>query len=380
MSDTWYKIALIVGTRPDIIKMSPIIKEAIKRKTKFILIHSGQHYSRNMDKVFFEQLNIPEPDFRVKLTDVIDERPRKNIKDMQLEFESFFTKEKVTDVITYGDTNTTIASAFAAKSTKCRLYHVEAGLRSGNIEMVEELNRIIVDRMSDILFAPTMQCVDNLKKENVYTDNIVLSGNTISDVVKEHIFSNKEVLEREDQDILLTLHRPELVDNRNLFDKVLNSIGKVANSHNLNIKFVTHPRIGQIVKNGKYNNYGSIEYISALGYREFLKLVRSSKIVLTDSGGLQEEACILNVPCITVRGDTERPESIVCGANFLCDPSSDNFEIDLANLFNNLENSNNTWKSPYGNGESAQIILDHVEKFINGNIYEKRTNKRYYKG
>lgn len=357
-----YKIAFIVGTRPDIIKMSPLIKEAIKRKLEFILIHSGQHYSENMDNIFFKQLNLPMPNFRINIINSL--KSRGHIKEMQNQFKALFKNEGVTDVVTYGDTNTTIASAFAAKLIECDLYHVEAGLRSGNIEMIEEVNRIVADRISDVLYVPTKNCQDNLQKENSFNDVSVLSGNTISDVIYDFI-KNKKIVRntKKNSNVVLTLHRPELVNNEDLLLSVLNSINKLAEKNSYYINFVVHPRLKKVIKHNSIQTLKAFKIFDAMGYFEFLELVCTSHFVMTDSGGLQEEACILNIPCITLREETERPESVQCGANVLCSPEHANFENHLAELFKNID-TKKTWVSPYGDGNSAQIILDSIENFI----------------
>jgi len=358
-----FKLGLILGTRPDIIKMSPIIKEVIKRQLPHFIIHSGQHYSHSMDEVFFKDLNLPEPHFRLKKYPHSIDRPRKHIVKMQKEFEKIFSVNGLTDIITYGDTNTTLASAFAAKVLGLRLYHVEAGLRSGNIEMVEELNRILVDRVSDILFAPTEHCMTNLESEDSNIQKNYLSGNTISDVLYEEIKTIKHTTNPENFAIL-TLHRPELIDDKENFERVFSSILKVLKSNDIKIKFFTHPRVKEKKFINKFRDQKSFFIADSIGYKEFIKELISCKLVITDSGGLQEESCILKKPCITVRSDTERPESIQCGANSLCDPFEKNFEVNLNQLVLEKTNEKPNWVSPYGDGKSSIYILDTIEKYI----------------
>ena len=323
------KIVLVVGARPNFMKAAPLIKKLHENKTKFetILIHTGQHYDRKLSELFFEQLQMPKPDFYLGVGSGSQAVQTAKI---MVEIERSFTDIQPDLVVVFGDINSTMAAAIVAAKMCIKIAHVEAGLRSFDKTMPEEINRIITDRLSDYLFVTEQSGLDNLKNEGVPDEKIFFTGNIMID----SLVSNLE--QAQDSDILeqlkiesgkyatVTLHRPSNVDDSEtlagLF-KVLSSVSK-----KMPVVFPCHPRTkNRIEEYGLMNDIpgDNIRMIEPLGYLDFLKLQSSSRIVLTDSGGIQEETTYLGIPCVTMRENTERPVTVDIGSNILCgsDPS-----------------------------------------------------------
>jgi len=354
-------IMLILGTRPEIIKLSPIIRELEKRKENYILLHTGQHYSYEMDKIFFQELELPEPDYKLDIG-LKAKTHAEQTGLMLIEIEKILLKEKPKIVIVQGDTNTTLAGVLSArKLNSIKIAHVEAGLRSHNWEMPEEINRIIVDHISDILFAPTEKAKENLLREGIPENKIYLVGNTISDAVYQNLEIAKrksKILEKlgikKDEYFLLTLHRAENVDHKDRLINILEGIKLVEeNFSEYNIVFPIHPRTKNRIKEFGLEDYlKDLLVIDPMGYLDFLMLEANAKLILTDSGGVQEEACILKVPCVTLRTETERPETVEIGANIVAgrDPNNilESVKIMLA--------KERDWIHPYGINVGQKIV------------------------
>ena len=346
------KICIVFGTRPEIIKLSYIIKELKKRKFNYFLINSNQHYDKNMSRQFLNELKIGKIKYEFKNTN-------------QTNFVNKFYKrcceiikyEKPNIVIVQGDTNSSMVGAFACKKVsietnkKIKLIHVEAGLRSYDARMLEEINRIAIDHMSDILIAPTKIQKNNLLKEKIKKKIYVL-GNTISDSVdyfKKRLKKNKHNLGKY---FLITLHRRELLTNIHALRKLIFIIQKLSLRFNVNIFFPIHPFTKKILKKNKIKLHKNIITKKPVGYFEFLNLINNSTFILSDSGGIQEEACILGRPLITLRKNTERPETLKIKSNHLAFLSFKQIEkMILKNIF-----KKNNWENPYGNQVSKKII------------------------
>jgi len=351
--------AVVVGTRPEIVKMAPVIR--LLEGGSYILIHTGQHYSYELDRVFFEELGLPEPDYRLDIG-LRASTHGEQTGLMLVEVERILLAEKPGFVVVQGDTNTTLAGALAAKKLNAILVaHVEAGLRSNNWEMPEEVNRVVVDHISDILFAPTRRAEENLLKEGIPGDRIYLVGNTVVDAVRiglEAAVRRSRILEElgleREGYFLLTLHRAENVDFKERLLSILKGVNLVKEKYpGYEIVFPIHPRTMRRVKAfGLQDMLRSLLVVDPVGYTDFLMLEANARLVMTDSGGVQEEACILRTPCVTLRTETERPETVEVGANIVTGRDPQNI---LKSVETMLKKDRN-WKNPFGENVSRKII------------------------
>ena len=348
------KIAIILGTRPEIIKMAPIIKECEQKSIEHYIIHSGQHYSYNLDKVFFEQLKLPNPKYKLE---VGSKPPGKQTALVIEGTEKILLKNKPDIVLVQGDTNTVLGGSLAAKKSSVLLGHVEAGLRSYDEKMPEEINRRVADHCSDFLFAPTINSQLNLIKEGILKKKITVTGNTIVDAVNQNIKdTNQDIVDKlgveSENFFLVSLHRQENVDDKQRLGNVVKGLKLVKKKYGLPIVFPIHPRTEKMSK--KFGiNLDEIKVIKPVDYLDFLALERNAKMVLTDSGGVQEEACILNVPCVTLRYNTERPETVKVGSNKIAGTNPDS----ILRAVKIMSNKKRNWKNPFGDGKSASRIL-----------------------
>jgi len=354
-------IVLIFGTRPEIIKLSPIIRELEKRNEDYILLHTGQHYSYEMDRIFFEELELPEPDYKLDIG-LKAKTHAEQTGLMLIEIEKILLKEKPKITIVQGDTNTALAGALSArKLNSIKIAHVEAGLRSYNWEMPEEINRIVVDHISDISFAPTEKAKENLLKEGIPENKIYVVGNTISDAAYQNLEIAKrksKILEKlevkKDRYFLLTLHRAENVDHKDRLVNILEGIRLVKEVFpEYHIVFPIHPRTkNRIRKFGLEEYLKGLLVIDPIGYLDFLMLEANARLISTDSGGVQEEACILKVPCVTLRTETERPETVEIGANMVAGRNPSNI-LKSARFMLAKERD---WINPYGINVGQKIV------------------------
>ena len=353
------KIAISLGTRPEIIKMSPIIRLLDKNGYNFILIHSGQHYSKDMDSVFFEELNLPKPDYNLNVGSSTHAlQTSKILKGI----EPILVSEKPDIILVQGDTNTVLASALAASKLGIKVGHIEAGLRSFDNSMPEEVNRILTDHISSLLFCPTEISVSNVIKEGIDSSKVFLTGNTIVDslyyydslITKHSILKRYKVLSKDY--FLATIHRQENVDVFSRLEAIINSLKDLSMKYNKEILFPVHPRTMKMINKFKLCTE-PVNLINPVGYLDFLSLQKNAKLILTDSGGVQEESCILGVPCITLRNNTERPETVNVGSNILTDVESDSV-LSAASI---LIDKSFSWQNPFGDGNSAQTIIDIIK-------------------
>ena len=356
------KICLVVGTRPEIIKMAPIIRIFEKNNIDYFVLHTGQHYNYEMDEKFFEELELTRPKYNIEAGNL---EYRKQMGRMIKNIQKIYSKEKVTHAIVEGDTNSVLAGALAANKLGICLIHLEAGLRSHDLTMPEEKNRIITDHISDIFFAPTKDSFNNLLEEYVEKDKIYLTGNTVVDAVYQNIklaqkTSNilKEFNLEKNNYILITAHRPENVDNINRFSKILEGFDAVSKLDNHDLIYPIHPRSLINLKKFGIERPKKVRFIDPVGYLDFLNLIANSKLIITDSGGVQEEACTMGVPCVTIRDNTERPEAIRCGANVLVGVDPEKIRLYSQKMMSNKK----SWENPFGNGKSAEKILSIINK------------------
>ena len=350
------KAAIILGTRPEIIKMSPVIRELEHQELDYFILHTGQHYSYNLDKIFFEQMGLSSPKYNIG---VGSGTHAEEIGRMLIGIEKVLLKEKPDIVLVEGDTNTILAGALAASKLHIKVGHVEAGLRSYDRQMPEEINRTLVDHCSDYLFAPTEKAKMNLLAEGIPEEKIFVTGNTIVDAVYQNLDIAKKKVNTFDtlnitpkEYLLVTLHRQENVDDPARFASILDGLDRVANKFSLPVVYPIHPRSRKMMS--KFGlKLRKRRLIEPLDFMGFLQLESNARLILTDSGGVQEEACILNVPCVTLRDNTERPETIEAGANTLAGASPDKI-LEYAELMLSKENK---WANPFGDGKAGQRIV-----------------------
>jgi UDP-N-acetylglucosamine 2-epimerase (non-hydrolysing) len=352
-------IAIILGTRPEIIKMAPVIRECQRRGLDYSIIHTGQHYSYQMDRIFFEQLELPQPDHNL---DAGSGNQGEQTGRILADLEALLMAERPDVVLVQGDTNTVMAGALAASKLHIKVGHVEAGLRSYDRSMPEEINRVVADHVSDYCFAPTEISKANLLKEGIAEDKIHITGNTIVDSV----YQNLEIAMRKVNILadlglepkgyfLVTSHRQENVDNKERLGEIIRGLEMVKSEFGLPVVFPVHPRTSKMVQSFGFELDG-IRAIEPLGFLEFLQLEANARLALTDSGGVQEEACILGVPCVTLRDNTERPETLEVGSNLLAGADSATI-LEKTGFMMNVDNG---WMNPFGDGRSGIYVVDSL--------------------
>ena len=309
----------MAGARPNFMKIAPLIKEFLKEKINFKLIHTGQHYDYNMSKVFFDDLGIPAPDVHLNVGSASHAVQTANI---MIEFEKIMIKEKPLLVIVVGDVNSTIACALVARKLHVGVAHIEAGLRSFDMKMPEEINRLLTDQISDFLFTTERSAALNLKREGIIADKIFFVGNVMIDTLITNLEKAKELTLldkyklKKNEYALVTLHRPSNVDTKENLEKILNIIEFL--QEKIKVFFPIHPRTKKNLE--KFDLEKKIRDLNVvlsdpIGYLEFLNLMTNAKLILTDSGGIQEEASYLKIPILTAREGTERPITVDEGTN-----------------------------------------------------------------
>jgi len=350
-------ICIVIGTRPEIIKMAPLIRACEKRNLDYFILHTGQHYSYEMDKAFFDDLELREPKYNLN---VGGQEYRKQVGMMIRDIMDILDREKPEIVFVQGDTNSVLAGALAANKLQIKIGHHEAGLRSHDLTMLEETNRIITDHISDLLFAPTESALKNLKDEGINTGKVFLTGNTVVDAVQQNIkiaAKKVDVLKKlgiKGEFIVITAHRAENVDVEKRLRGILEGLELVAQYAKLPIVYPIHPRTKKNMEKFGIEKPPTVKFIEPLGYLEFLQLESKAKLIITDSGGLQEEACILKVPCVTVRDNTERPETILAKVNVLAGTRPASI---LAGAKQMLE-TRHEWTNPFGDGRAGEKIIE----------------------
>lgn len=347
------KIAILVGTRPEIIKMAPVIRECQHRNLDYFIVHSKQHYSEKLDGIFFSELNLPTPKYNLNVGSGGHANQTGRIL---IALEPILTSEKPDVLLVQGDTNTVVAGALAAHKLHIKVGHVEAGLRSFDQTMPEESNRIIADHISDYLFAVTDLQVDYLKREGLPESKIFKVGNTIVDALLSHRVRadrNSQILSelklQRKGYYLLTSHRAANVDDPDALKEIIQLIAKLPGQ----ACWPIHYRTQKVLKDSKIGLPENLIWTEPVGYSDFLTLLSNCTAVITDSGGVQEEACILGVPCVTIRDRTERPETVDVGANILV-------HRDAQAMVAALNRPMTPWTNPFGDGHTAERILDIV--------------------
>jgi UDP-N-acetylglucosamine 2-epimerase (non-hydrolysing) len=354
------KITLIAGARPNFMKIAPIIKAIHKRQQSgatitYRLVHTGQHYDKALSETFFKELSIPEPHANLEVGSGTQAVQTANI---MVRFEEELLKHPADVVLVVGDINSTMACSIVAKKLNTQLVHVEAGIRSFDLSMPEEINRMVTDSIADHFFTTSEVANKNLMRSGVEPARIHFVGNTMIDTllsqrqnfVKPAIWDQHALTDG--NYIVLTLHRPSNVDDVDVLSKVISNISSASN--NVPVIFPAHPRTVSNLRKLKLATHNIIT-IEPLGYLSFMYLVQHSKAVVTDSGGLQEETTVLGIPCITLRKNSERPETIHVGTNELV-PDVDELHVWTKKLFDNQ------WKKgtipEFWDGKTSDRIVD----------------------
>jgi len=357
MSDLRPELLFVLGTRPEIIKLAPLIHTCDREGYPFAVAHTGQHYSEELDSVFFEQLELPEPEFNLEVGSSSHGR---QTGEMMIGLESTIERLDPDVVLVQGDTNSVLAGALVTSKMDPVLGHVEAGLRSFDERMPEETNRVVADHVGDHLFAPTERARAFLREEGIETDRIHVTGNTIVDALHRYeaiVDSRSEVLAdlgvEAGEFYLLTAHREENVDVRGRFSNILEGVDRVARDRDRPVIYPIHPRARANLERFDLAVPDSIRLIDPVTFLDFLQLERSASLVITDSGGVQEETCILGTPCLTVRESTERPETIDVGANRLVGTDPDA----IVSAAVEMEQTALDWENPFGDGTASDQIL-----------------------
>jgi len=355
----------IVGARPNFIKAAPLIHELNNESINNIIVHTGQHYDYNMSKTFFEELDIPEPNYHLGAGGGSHTTQTVNI---MLGCERVFNELKPDCVIVYGDINSCMAACIVASKMhlegmdQISIVHVESGLRSGDRQMPEELNRIIADSLADILFITSEDASDNLQGKNYYfvgntmIDSLIRMNNKIDESnIRQHLNLCNEYA-------LITMHRPSNVDTKKSLEKLMDEIVRL--SKHIQCVFPLHPRTQNRLSNfgiwKRYKKISNLRIIDPVGYLDFMCLQKNSKVVITDSGGIQEESSFFNVPCLTVRDNTERPVTIIEGSNKLIGTSYTNIVSEYKKINKNLKQSN----IQYWDGKASSRIVRILKKEI----------------
>lgn len=349
---------IVLGTRPEIIKFAPIIRRFKDQGVSFRIIHTGQHYDPLLDGVFFQDLDIPQPSIHLHAAATSQGA---FLGSVFCALEEIWKKDKPSAVLVQGDTNSAFAGAFIAQRLGISVVHIEAGLRSGDKSMPEEINRIFIDHIADRLYVPTRYHYDQAKQDGIQASHILVTGNTIADALREHLPSAKKMIvpfKIPLKYVVITLHRPALVDDPVRLNTMLNVIASALAQHQLLGIFPVHPRTHQHL--GSFVN-SAISLLEPIGYFLMLRLLQGAELIVTDSGGLQEEAALLQVPCVTVRENTERPETIDAGGNILAglDPQR------VRDAIHVMLNQSITWKPLYDvQNPSDYIIKDLLSYYL----------------
>lgn len=365
-------ITIIAGARPNFMKIAPIIhaihKEQEKNKNiSYRLVHTGQHYDQKMSKTFFEELNIPNPDINLECGGGTQAEQTAAI---MIAFEKELISNPADLVVVVGDVTSTMACSIVAKKLNTKVAHVEAGIRSKDLSMPEEINRMVTDSITDYFFTTSELANQNLRNLGISDDRIFFVGNVMIDTLlaNRNRFKKPAIWDelnlKKGEYSVMTLHRPANVDEEVKFKKMLDILNNESTGHP--IIFPVHPRTAKIIESiykssaGKAKRFfePSLHLTDPLGYLEFNYLVENAKAVITDSGGITEETTVLGIPCLTLRDNTERPETIHVGTNELVGTNPDNFKPFLAKLYSG------NWKTgsipELWDGKAAERIVKHL--------------------
>jgi len=354
------KLITIIGARPQFIKAAAVSREIAKHKEiNEIIIHTGQHFDANMSEIFFKQMQIPKPNYNLEINSLTHGAMTGRMIER---VEEVLLQEKPDWVLVYGDTNSTIAGSLAAKKLHIKVAHVEAGLRSFNRNMPEEINRILTDKISDILFCPTDTAVQNLQNEGIGKNSlarIVKCGDVMQDAAIFYSdLAQKPEMDLPEQFILATIHRAENTDDPKRLTSIFNALSKISNE--IPIILPLHPRTKKIISNSQLTTKNSqLIFIEPIGYLEMIYLLKTCSLVMTDSGGLQKEAFFFEKPCVTLRDETEWVELVENSFNKVI--GADEEKI-ISGYQEMIQIRNNYDINLYGNGEASKKIITELLK------------------
>ena len=359
------KIVTILGARPQFIKAGSVSREILRQAAsgkdiKEVIVHTGQHYDTNMSDVFFEEMNIPKPDFFLG----VGGKTHGAMTGQMLEkIENILLDEKPDWVLVYGDTNSTLAGALAASKLHIKIAHIEAGLRSFNMQMPEEVNRILTDRVSSVLFCPTQIAVDNLENEGVQhwlpSPKVVRSGDVMLDGALFYRGSSQKPLNFNvmSEYVLCTIHRAENTNAPQRLESIISALNEIAGDRQVILPL--HPRTKKLLIDGRFDT-SNLTIVDPVGYLNMVWLIDNSLLVMTDSGGLQKEAFFFNKHCLTLRDETEWVETVASGWNQLVGAN----KADIVSAFESRRTPSMNEISPYGDGNAASKILNILKSAI----------------
>ena len=379
-----HNIVFVVGTRPEIIKMAPAILETEKRGIEYLIIHTGQHYDSNMSEQFFDSLGIKKPDINLNIREEI---PHARLSEIINKLGKELVEKQPSIVLALGDTVSVLATCLACVQNRIAFGHIEAGIRSYDLTMPEERNRRIIDSISSIYFAPSKRAVINLYYEGVDPKRIFLTGNTIvdairiyrKDITKDKTMQANKILQNiKGNYILCTIHRVSNVENIQNLNEIASFL---SNYKKIPLVFLIHPRtkkkLIEIAKYEELERNRNLFINESINYFSMLKLMSNDRclMVLTDSGGLQEEAAILHKPCITLRSNTERPETVIHEINVLTEIRESNIVSEIERILTEeFDYRFNKFGQPYGDGYASTKILDILEEFDGKIQFESPSN------
>lgn len=348
------KILTVIGARPQFIKAAAVSNK-LRKNHEEVLVHTGQHYDNNMSDIFFDELGIPKPNYNLNIG---SGNHGYQTGKMLMELESLYLNEKPDLVLVYGDTNSTLSGALAASKLLIPIAHIEAGLRSFNMKMPEEQNRVLTDHISKYLFAPTDTAIKNLKNENI-TENVFNTGDVMFDAIKlfkEKALETSTVLIDNNispnEYILSTIHRAENTNDINRLKNIINAL----NECEKNIVLPLHPRTHKFIKDYGLTINNNIKIIAPVGYLDMINLENNSQKIVTDSGGVQKEAYFLQKPCITLRDETEWIETVENGWNTIVGSNKEKILDAIINF-----NPKGEQKMVFGHGNAADIISEKLK-------------------
>jgi UDP-N-acetylglucosamine 2-epimerase (non-hydrolysing) len=362
------KVINVVGARPNFMKVAPIVEAMKRREREFtpLVVHTGQHYDAAMSDAFFRDLDLPQPDIYLGVGSASHAAQTAAVMER---FEPVVLQEKPDWVLVVGDVNSTLACALVCAKLGVRVAHVEAGLRSRDRSMPEEINRLVTDQIAHLLFTPSADADENLRAEGIPPERIRLVGNVMIDSLYKHLERSgqspiRDQLELTDKSYaVLTLHRPSNVDDPATFGRIIEALEKI--SEQLPVVFPVHPRtrktITELGFDERIAKIRNLRLIEPLGYLDFLSLYSGSRLVLTDSGGIQEETSVLGIPCLTLRENTERPITVTMGTNKIV--GTDPEVIIAAALAALNETLKKAVSIPLWDGHAAERIVDALSGF-----------------
>lgn len=370
------KLIHVVGARPNFMKAAPVLAAFVSYKSvQQVLVHTGQHYDKNMSDVFFDELGLPQPDINLG---VGSGSHANQTAEIMVQFEQVVLDEKPDWVLVYGDVNSTVATTLVCSKLGIKTAHVEAGLRSFDRTMPEEINRLVTDSIVDLLLTPSTDGDENLQNEGIANEKVYCVGNVMIDTLVRLLPKAEARTVVADLGLrageygLITLHRPSNVDDPEMLPKILKTLVKI--SHDLPLVFPIHPRTRKRMADMGISVEGSnLQLAEPLGYLDFLALQKSAKLIITDSGGIQEESTYLGIPCLTVRENTERPVTITVGTNVLVGQDMDRLRIETTNILQG--NSKKGQIPPLWDGNSGQRIAELLTEGIVGSV--KNSNRQF---